>query len=196
MKVRERMNRRHGVPPRGSTRGGRAQRAEGVGRLLLILLAVLWPGGDACAQTFSMETGRDSTGFLVLKTGRGEDRWRIADPVYRFQTGDVDGDGRTEALVGVVRQTRFHSRGRRLFIFKQVRGHVRPMWLGSKLGGLLQDFRWTGTCVRSVEATANGRYMVAEYGWDDFGLSFLRFVAQDVTLAEACHLLDEKHSNK
>jgi hypothetical protein len=68
--------------------------------------------------------------------------FRLPYPVYRFCTGDVNGDGSTDALVGVIKRTRFHrDMGRRIFIFKQVEGKVRPLWMGSKLGGILQDFR-------------------------------------------------------
>lgn len=68
--------------------------------------------------------------------------FRLPYPVYRFCTGDVNGDGSTDALVGVIKRTRFHrDMGCRIFIFKQVEGKVRPLWMGSKLGGILQDFR-------------------------------------------------------
>ena len=48
--------------------------------------------------------------------------WRLAHPVYQFQTGDVDGDGSEDAMVGVIKKTRFYPMGKRLFIFKQIDG--------------------------------------------------------------------------
>ena len=104
-------------------------------------------------------------------------QWRLDYPVYRFDMGDVDGDGKVDALVGVVKKTRFHrEKGRRIFIFKEINGKVRPLWLGSKLAGELQDFRFVKGRVRSLEASSDGLYSVAEWEWKDFGLQFERFL--------------------
>lgn len=123
---------------------------------------------------------------LVLQTDSTSDEWPLPYPIYRFCTGDVNGDGTEEALVGVVKPTRYYpEEGHRLFIFKNYHGRVRSLWMGSKLGGDLEDFRFisneNGTgFVRSLETTADHRYVVAEYRWDHFGLSFVRFLAQNV----------------
>ena len=111
--------------------------------------------------------------------------------MYRFCTGDVDGDGSEDALVGVVKSTRYHKEiGRRLFIFHLVNGKARPLWMGSKLGGILQDFRFVDGFVRSLETTADGRYVVAEYRWDDFGLVFERFLVKNVDKETALSTFD------
>lgn len=118
--------------------------------------------------------------------------WRLPYAVYQFQTGDVDGDGSEDALVGVVKPTRFYpEKARRLFLFKQVHGKVRPLWMGSRLGGLLEDFRFHQSCVVSLETNVYGRYAVAEYQWEKFGLEFRRFLAKDVSRREALHVFDE-----
>ena len=94
------------------------------------------------AQTFRVETVNDSLSWLILQTDSTSDRWQLPYPVYQFQVGDVDGNGVDDAVVGVIKKTRFHRElGRRLFIFKNYRGHIRPLWMGSKLGGELVDFR-------------------------------------------------------
>ena len=94
------------------------------------------------AQTFRVETVNDSLSWLILQTDSTIDRWQLPYPVYQFQVGDVDGNGVDDAVVGVIKKTRFHRElGRRLFIFKNYRGHIRPLWMGSKLGGELVDFR-------------------------------------------------------
>ena len=94
------------------------------------------------AQTFRVETVNDSLSWLILQTDSTSDRWQLPYPVYQFQVGDVDGNGVDDAVVGVIKKTRFHRElARRLFIFKNYRGHIRPLWMGSKLGGELVDFR-------------------------------------------------------
>lgn len=116
-------------------------------------------------------------------------QWRLPYPVYQFQTGDVDHDGHPDALVGVVKRTRYYpEKGRRLFIFKQVNGKVRPLWLGSKLGGKLVDFKFVDGRVRSLEisgqqpASSNTHhqpqllYTVSEWQWKDFGLQFQHYL--------------------
>ncbi len=145
---------------------------------------MLWLGiaaaGNAQA-TFSM-----SERGLVLQTDSTNSEWPLPYPVYCFCTGDVNGDGTEEALVGVVKSTRYYpEEGRRLFIFKNFHGRVRPLWMGSKLGGQLVDFRFVadernGGVVRSLETTADHRFVVADYRWDHFGMSFVRFLATNV----------------
>ncbi len=103
--------------------------------------------------------------------------WHLPYPVYQFQTGDVDGDGSADAMVGVVKSTRFYpEKGRRLFIFKQVNGKARPMWMGSKLGGILEDFRFSDGKIRALESTADSLYVVSDYRWGGFGMRHERFI--------------------
>ena len=108
-----------------------------------------------------------------------------------METGDVDGNGTVEALVGVIKATRFYpEKARRLFIFKNYEGLVRPMWLGSKLGGKLQDFHFRDGRVRSLETNAKGQFTVAEYRWDDFGMAFERYLIRDADEAEARRIFE------
>ena len=147
----------------------------GVRVVLTIALTLML--GTASAQTFSIEQKHDSLSWLVLETDSTIDRWRLPYPVYQFQTGDVDGDGSIDALVGVIKATRFYKeKGKRLFIFKNKDGMVRPLWMGSRLGGILDDFRFTNGKVRSLEHTTNNKYAVAEYRWQGFGMGFERFL--------------------
>ena len=103
--------------------------------------------------------------------------WVLPYPVFQFQTGDVDADGSVDALVGVVKSTRFHHEvERRLFLFKMVRGKVRPLWLGSRLGGRLVDFRFADGRIRALESSGDTLYAVSDYRWQGFGPQFERFV--------------------
>ena len=127
--------------------------------------------------------------------------WRLPYPVYRFETGDIDGDGREDAVVGVVKSTRYYPEcGRRLFIFKQVDNSrqpdgpkkVRPLWLGSKLGGRLEDFRcMPGGHIRSLEATDNGFYVVADYRWGGFGMTFDHYIVKGTNRETAIKLFNQ-----
>lgn len=136
----------------------------------LLLLTVVTM--SATAQRFELKCEHDSLYWL--------NGWRLPYPVYQFQTGDVDGDGREDAMVGVFKKTRFHREmGRRLFIFKMVDGKARPLWLGSKLGGILLDFRYIDGRIRALETASNGRYYVTEYKWGGFGMVFDRYIVKE-----------------
>ena len=149
--------------------------------IVVSLLTIMCQG-----QTFSLVHKTDSLYLLTLTTDSTDHQWTLPYPVYRMETGDVDGNGTIEALVGVIKATRFYpEKGRRLFIFKNYQGLVRPMWLGSKLGGILQDFHFREGRVRSLETNAKGQYTVAEYCWDDFGLVFERYLIRDADESEA-----------
>lgn len=134
-------------------------------RLLILLLGLLVTGAVSSQSNFTLRKVNDSLYYL--------NDWRLPYPVYQFQTGDVDGDGREDAMVGVIKATRFYpEKARRLFIFKEVNGKARPMWLGSKLGGILEDFRFTEGRIRALESTADSLYVVSDYRWAGFGMTF------------------------
>jgi hypothetical protein len=135
-----------------------------------LIAIVLWLAATtATAQTLELRREHDSLYWV--------NDWRLPYPVYQFQTGDVDGDGREDAMVGVVKGTRFYPEpARRLFIFKAVNGKARPLWLGSKLGGTLQDFRFRDGRIRALETTDDSLWVVSDYRWGGFGMAFERFV--------------------
>ena len=178
------------------------------------------------SQAFELRQENDSLYWLSVKGGSKSDEWRLAHPVYQFQTGDIDGDGSEDAMVGVIKKTRYYPMGRRLFIFKQIEGRggaqgqirppltedcsmktqsptqegkraqevssstrklVRPMWLGSKLGGILEDFRFVAPAegdsigrIRALESTTDSFYVVSDYKWSGFGMKFERFIIKGV----------------
>ena len=152
----------------------------------LLVIGIWLVATTAFGQKFSLEQKNDTLSFLTLKTDSTCDRWELPYPVYQFCTGDVDGNGSTDAMVGVVKSTRYYKeKGRRIFIFKNYNGYVRPLWMGSKLGGILEDFRFKDGLIRSLETTKDGKYVVAEYRWAHFGMGFERFLIKNVTREEA-----------
>ena len=146
---------------------------------LIMLSFFLWMTNLICtAQGFELKKENDSLYWL--------NDWRLPYPIYQFQTGDIDGDGLEDAIVGVVKSTRFYSeKARRIFIFKQVNGKARPMWLGSKLGGILQDFRYIDGKIRALESTTDSLYVVSDYRWSGFGMAFDHYILKGVNLKTA-----------
>ena len=119
------------------------------------------------AQSFSIESVNDSLSYLVLTT----------DSI--------------DAMVGVVKTTRFdHTMAKRRFIFKNYKGRIRALWMGSKLGGVLEDFRFSHGKVITLQSTTDGRYAVLEHLWRKFGLGFSRFIVANVSRDEAVAAFD------
>ena len=133
------------------------------------------------AQTTGM---REDNGFTLRKEHDSLywlNDWKLPYPVYQYQTGDVDGDGHIDAMVGVIKSTRFYpEKARRIFIFKEINKKARPMWLGSKLGGILEDFRFVNGKIRALESTTDSLYAVSDYVWGGFGMKFDHFIIKGV----------------
>lgn len=133
------------------------------------------------AQTTGM---REDNGFTLRKEHDSLywlNDWKLPYPVYQYQTGDIDGDGHIDAIVGVIKSTRFYpEKARRIFIFKEINKKARPMWLGSKLGGILEDFRFVNGKIRALESTTDSLYAVSDYVWGGFGMKFDHFIIKGV----------------
>lgn len=130
-------------------------------------------------QAFSLDVRADTLSVLTLTTKARTDTWTLPYPTYAFATADVDGDGVTDALVGVVKPTRFDPRPEpRLFVFRNVSGRIRPLWLGSRLCGQLHDFRAApqtatahATDILTLERDRHGTWFVGRYAWQSFGFT-------------------------
>ena len=138
-----------------------------------VLAAGLWAVSSLMAQALRAATGEDLPEQGTIREEQGF------------------------AMVGVVKSTRFYpEKARRLFIFKQVistaahsKGQVkaRPLWLGSKLGGILEDFRYVAPAegdslgrIRALESTTDSLYVVSDYKWESFGMKFDRYIIKGV----------------
>ena len=153
------------------------------GRILILFAMCL--GTLTCkAQSFELKKQNDSLYYL--------NGWRLPYPVYQYQTGDVDGDGNIDAIVGVIKSTRFYpEKARRIFIFKQVNGKARPLWLGSKLGGILEDFHYIDGKIRALERTDDDQYVVSDYKWGGFGMAFDHYIIKGVNKETAIKTFDQ-----
>lgn len=161
--------------------------------IVAIVLIAFFCVHNAQAQHFDIKQKNDSLWVLSLTNNSGmiTDMWQLPYPVYRFATADIDGDGSVDAVVGVFKASRyFTTPSHRVFIFKNFNGKVRPLWLGSRLGGELVDFAVIGNTIRAIEKTEQG-YAVSDYTWKGFGMGFHSLVAICDTLDESYSLLEQ-----
>ncbi len=165
-------------------------------RIAIVLSLFCLNGLCLSAQTFSLRQINDTCNVLVLTTDSMSDEWLLPHPVYQFRTGDVDGDGVEEALVGVVKSTRFYpEKGNRLFVFKNRDGRVRPLWMGSRLGEEIVDFRVADGKLVSIERCWNGQYNLDEWEWSRFGPRFSRYILTNATLEEVNQTFNQYGKN-
>jgi len=147
---------------------------------------------------FSLEKENDSLFFVVLKTDSLINKWELPYPVYQFQVGDINEDGLDDAIVGVIKRTRFDSTfSKRLFIFKNYNGMVRPLWMGSKLSKPLEDFCFkqtnSGPRIWTIEKEKESKYLVAEYKWRKFGLAYTKYIIRNQNKQQASLILKRQH---
>ena len=125
---------------------------------LLSFIPLILMGSTCHAQQFRLEKKTDSLYILVLTTDSTRDEWRLPYPVYRFCTGDVNGDGSIDAIVGVVKRTRFYKDlGTLCFFLKKNGGYVRPLGRGFNLSELLQNFGFKDAKLAVLRPTAAGK---------------------------------------
>lgn len=101
-------------------------------------------------------------------------------PVYRFDKADINGDGKTDLLLGVIKQTHFEPvLDKRLYILQIDSGRIRPLWLGSRVCLKLIDFKPIQhkgkSQVVTIEQDQKGLYCNGFYEWQNFGLRLLTY---------------------
>jgi hypothetical protein len=147
------------------------------------------------------QTGKDS--FQLSTTSKKDpsffSKWDLPYPVFHVEVGDVDGNGTDEILVGVIKATRYDPIvGKRLFIFKLVEGHIRPMWLGSRVSQPLESFHLVAgkdhPRIRTIEKEQDGKFLVANYHWEVFGLEFENYQAREISYVAAGELLYDQNA--
>ncbi len=138
--------------------------------------------------TFQKLTSRN--GFkLILKNNSDEtlDQTIFQYVAYQLDTGDIDRDGRTEVLVGLIKATTFDSTERkRLFILRIDDGQLRPLWLGSRVCQELVNFKVIKNgIVQTFEKDKNGSYTLGLYTWQGFGLALKKYTHHELSFTEA-----------
>lgn len=131
-----------------------------------------------------------TTGFkILLKSQSGEitDQTIFRYVPYRFDTADVNRDGNTEIIVGLIKATRFDpSERKRLFILRIDENQIRPLWLGSKVCQELIDFKsLSNGYLQTLERTKNGKFSIGKYYWQTFGLTLEKYTHNEITFTNA-----------
>jgi hypothetical protein len=106
---------------------------------------------------------------------------------YHLDTADVNRDGRTDILIGLIKSTEFDREERkRLFILRIDEGHLRPLWLGSKVCQELVDFKAaTQGIILTLEKTQKGNYAIGQYEWQGFGLTLINYTHNEISYHDA-----------
>jgi hypothetical protein len=120
--------------------------------------------------------------------------------LYQFTVGDIDGDGKTDICIGIIKKTTFHPHvGKRLFIYRIFEDKIWRMWMGSQVTRSLIDFRVVRNNQRAseivtIEKDKNGKYYIGLYHWSEFGLQLSCYRQRNISYTLARREL--AHENK
>jgi hypothetical protein len=171
--------------------------------VLLVLTSCLRPTDEPLADGYELalndpnfqgkavfEKLSFSPGFkIVLIDHRGNitDQTIFKYTPYRLDIADVNRDGKTDVLVGLIKSTEFDPIERkRLFILRIDDSQLRPLWLGSKVCQDLINFKaLDGGFVQTLEKTRKGNYAIGLYEWQGFGLTLINYVHNEIHYADA-----------
>ena len=152
--------------------------------IALSTVALLSCGGGQDSESFKTDYGtlvlrRISDTLNIIEHFNSDSiisQWELRFPVYRFDYGDLNGNGVNEIVVGVTKKTRYWEEGNRLFIYKLYNGRlIRPLWLGSRLGGEILDFHINRSTIPAQIITTEDykdSIVTAVYSLGGFGLRF------------------------
>ncbi len=120
------------------------------------------------------------------------DRLIFDYPLYQVDSADVDRDGKTDILVGLIKTTQFDpTEKKRLFILRIDDGQLRPLWLGSRVCQELVTFKTlSGGIVQTLEKTGENSYAIGLYKWRGFGLKLIEYSHNNVSIEYAKQLFN------
>jgi hypothetical protein len=136
---------------------------------------------------------RFGAGQLRLVVAGGVGRLRYAEPggaerdvpcdrlmgAWGLWVGDVDGDGRPEAIVALRKPARFDPVvENRLHVYHLIDGQCVPAWRGTRLVGRFDRIAVEGDRLLVQERMGGDRQRVAWYRWRGFGYAVERIVWQ------------------
>jgi hypothetical protein len=84
--------------------------------------------------------------------------------------GDIDGDGKPEAIVALRKLARFDPNiENRLHVYHLIDGQCVPAWRGTRLVGRFDRIAVEGDRILVLERMGHGRQRIARYRWAGFG---------------------------
>jgi len=99
---------------------------------------------------------------------------------WKLVIADVDGDGRREIVVGVLKKSpKDPVMAKRTFVYSWNGRRMLPKWLGSRLSRRFDDYTLADiNCdgwdeLISLEVAPRGRHRIAAYRWHSFGFEWL-----------------------
>lgn len=138
---------------------------------------------DGAVETVRLEGGYGPFGkFLVIREDNGAImRFDLsAMRPWKVQTADIDGDGERELSIGVYTTARSDpSMNKRPFLFRVTDRGLHPIWLGTRLSKPFEDYGFSDMNddgrdeLVAIEYLADGRKVLAVYGWKGFGFEGL-----------------------
>ena len=96
---------------------------------------------------------------------------RLTPPLFKLFLADIDGNGADDLIAGVERTIRGRA-WKRVYVYEARRPDFPPLWLGSRLSFVLDDFSVVTVRGRPGLRAAERRYgrrVTSEYLWYTFG---------------------------
>lgn len=127
---------------------------------------------------------------MELKDKRNNilDRLMFNKHIFKICSGDVNGDGNDELLVGIIKKTKFDPIDKkRILIFYIDSVKLRPLFLSSKLRNEIIDFglqKNSSGKIVTIEVLREGNYSIGSYKWQKFGLLFTGYKGKHESLTD------------